>query len=348
MSMADLRAVYEREQVNQVTIEACIRNRRAELLNSLATIHGDGEPVVKNRLLKICELFLPSYAKADVLAGKYQSYYKTGSTLIYMLAALAILSASAESLFPVVPHQAILIEIASISCIIFIFTYGNLKGWHRRWLDYRYLAERFRFAVFMALMREKVSTGFSRHDLYHPAHFDHWVFLCMRETWNTWENLDLPRLSDPDSYKIIKQFIRIAWIEDQKTYHYKNVIKQLTKHKRLSLLSEILFFLTFAAAVAHYFHWGGHSLSPSLTFASISFPALGAAFSGLRAHFEHNKLARRSEQMVKHLAIIETDLDAVTDMDGLLQVAHEAETLMLNENSDWHAIIGYHALEKPA
>ncbi len=75
----------------------------------------------------------------------------------------------------------ILLEIFSIIFIIFIIKYGNRIGWHRKWLDYRLLAERFRFAVFMAMVGEEVSTRFSQNDLNRIQNRDNRVFLFFRE-----------------------------------------------------------------------------------------------------------------------------------------------------------------------
>lgn len=348
MSITDHRVIYEHELLNSKHTDALIHTTRTNLLKYFEAVYTEQDSSAKARFSHVCNIFLSSFVRADVLAEKYQFHYKTGSLLVYFLAATAILCAAAENLFKAVPHEAILIEIISIAGIIFILIYGNAIGWHRRWLDYRFLAERLRCALFMAFAGEEVSSGFSRHDLYHANENDHWAFSYMRRIWNQWEKSGESQQDNIESLEQLKLFLRTAWLEDQRGYQKGNIARQMKKHHRLSLTGEILFLLTFAAAIAHYFHLGGHMFSPALTFASIGLPALGAAFSGLRAHFEHNKLSRRSQQMAKYLAVLENRLAAANDSKTLLQVLHEAEALMLSENAEWHAVVGYHELQKPA
>ena len=153
---------------------------------------------------------------------------------------------------------------------------------------------------------------------------------------------------DPNVFMILKRFISLAWLEDQKKYHLKNIEKHMKKHKKYSVTGEMLFFLTLIAAVLHYLGAGGHARGPLLAFLAISFPAAGAAFSALRAHFEHNRLSRRSEKIVYYIEELEARLGKVDSMEGLLRVVREAESLMLNENSEWYVMIGFHRLETPA
>lgn len=63
------------------------------------------------------------------------------------------------------------------------------------------------------------------------------------------------------SIEILKGFISLAWLEDQRKYHLKNVVRHLQRHKRYSLIGETLFFLTLIAAVLHYLSIAGHMIS---------------------------------------------------------------------------------------
>lgn len=296
----------------------------------------------------ICNTFLPHFARADSLAMKYQFYYSLGSKMIYLLSALAVIAVAAQSLFSSLPHEIILIEIFCIVSILIIIRHGNSVGWHRRWLDYRMLAERFRFAVFMAMAGEKASAKTHGQTLYDEEIKIDWISARFSDVWAQWEELRRPGPDDAVSIEILKRFISLAWLEDQRKYHLKNVVKHLQKHKRYSFIGETLFFLTLIAALLHYLSIGGHALGPSLTFLSISLPAAGSAFSALRSHFEHNKLARRSEKMASYFGELESRLAPVNTMEGLLQIVRDAEVLMLNENSEWYHMIGFHGLDKSA
>jgi len=83
-----------------------------------------------------------------------------------------------------------------------------------------------------------------------------------------------------------------------------------------------------------------------LTLLAIGLPTIGAALTGLRSHFEYNKIASRSAMMADHLATLHEDLEKVDSVAGLKEIVGETETLMLQENSDWYFTIGMHHIEK--
>jgi hypothetical protein len=336
-----IRSIEETTGSFQKKLDACITEEQKK-----GNITKDTVKALRNRLDRICSIFVPNFSKADLLAIKYQNLYRRGSRLVYILAALSVITIAAQSLFSdYIPHAAIAVEILSIAGIILIIRYGNYIGWHRRWIDYRLLAERSRFAAFMAMIGEKAS-GMPRYNL-HNRDKAHWVASYFNDIWRQWEETDKPAISGEDSFRILKTFIRDMWLNDQMGYHERNVKKHLYKHKRLSMAGEVIFFLTFFVAVFHFIHAGGKGLSPYWTFLAISLPAAGSAFSALRTHFEHNKLSRRSEAMAGHIENLVERISGTDNMESLFQIARDAEMLMLSENSEWHDMIGFHRLEAP-
>ena len=283
MPSDDIRRKYEAESVAGKKVQKTVEDAQSylrghlqkgfdELLNEKIIEIEEIPQVLSDRFNAVCNLFLPHFGKADFLALKYQAYYKWGSILIYLLSAISVIAVSAQALFSSLPHHVILIEILAISSIIFIIKYGNSIGWHRRWLDYRLLAERFRFAVFMALVGEKASTKFSGSAIYNTMETDHWVFSCFSNVWSQWDEMSNVMIDDRDVLLIIKKFISLAWLDDQKRYHLKNIRKHLKLHRKYSVLGETLFILTLIAAVFHYLGVGGHEGEPLLAFLAISFP----------------------------------------------------------------------------
>lgn len=57
------------------------------------------EQQLRKRLETVLNHFLPEYAKADLLADKYQNYYKNASKAIYILAAFAVIIISGQFIF---------------------------------------------------------------------------------------------------------------------------------------------------------------------------------------------------------------------------------------------------------
>lgn len=292
-------------------------------------------------------MLLPHYTKADLLALRYQKFYRRGSIFIYLFASLAVITVSLQSLFSVIPSSFLLLEVLSIACIIFIIVLGNKVGWHRRWIDYRLLAERLRCAVFMALIGNRNSVMFSPDDLYHEGGQFTWVSTMFQEVWHQYEKRIVQSNMNTIPFELLKRYILCAWLEDQKKFHQKKVMRHKSSHKRLSSAGVVLFALTFAAALLHLFHIGGDNLAPVWSFLAISFPVVGLTFTALRAHFEHNKLARRSEAMVKRIKDVEQELYTADNRKRLLHACRKVEILMLSENTEWHGIIGFHELEPP-
>ena len=68
----------------------------------------------------------------------------------------------------------------------------------------------------------------------------------------------------------------------------------------------------------------------------------------MRNHFEHNKLFRRSEQMVIQLDDIIERMRNADDMNRVRKIAEDAERLMMGETVDWYALICSKILDKPA
>lgn len=357
MKESELIKKYVEEKIRDNDLQAGIERNRGYLQKSLKTClarsqskdaeQGKGFEALFERLKQVCDFFLQEYTRADLLAEKYQKFYKWGSTLIYLFAVLAVLTVTIQALFRVVPHWTILIEIISIICIIFIIEYGNRRGWHKRWIDYRFLAERLRCAIFMSLIGEKAYLSFPDNDMYHLGEEDKWIFTAFGEIWNEWEKKKQkePLISVP--FDMLKRFIQCGWLEDQREFHQRNINKHSRIHKQLSWTGLVLFYFTLVFAIFHFLHWGGEGAGPFWTLFAITFPTIGLTFTAMRAHFEHNKLVRRSHKMVNRIGVIEDTFEKADTMDELLHVCRQIEILMLSETTEWHGLISFHHLEPP-
>ncbi len=303
---------------------------------------------ITNRLNHVCSHFLPDFVKADALALKYQRSYTRGSTAIYVLAALSVVVAAAQALFLPHVHFPVLAEILLIVFVIGVIKFGNYRRWHRRWQDSRLLAERLRHAVFLAMMDQPVASPIAQSLYDGKENADHPADKAFLEIGRNWERQSQKFLPSNDHLPVIKDFLLTAWLENQRDWHNRNTKIHKRKHARLSHCGEILFYLTLGAAVLHFSHAGGEIWGKVWTFLSISCPALGAAFGAMRNHFEHNKLFRRSEQMVIRLNDIIERIRKAGDIDHVRRIAEEAERLMMGETVDWYALISSRILDKPA
>lgn len=87
---------------------------------------------------------LTTYAWANLLAIRYAQMFRSGHVANYVLSALAVLLALVGLLFPAAKVFLVLAELGTIG-LLFLNTRAGTEGeWHRRWLQYRHLAESLR------------------------------------------------------------------------------------------------------------------------------------------------------------------------------------------------------------
>lgn len=343
-----LRQKYEKERIYQ---KKC-QSSREDLEGSLRKYFGECADTLQDnghlhdRFEQILSFFLPHYSKADHLALKYQSRYQKASVEIALLAACAILVVAIQAIFHL-SHKILIVEILFLTRIVYIIVAGNRIGLRRRWIDYRLLAERFRCAIFLTLLGEKASKTFPPQDLHHDRNKERWFFSYFNEIFSQWRQRKKPFEFTNDHINVLREFIKNAWLVDQKRYHESKSEKHKIKHKRLSRLGWLLFPATIIIAIMHLLHIGGEVFAKTLILLAISLPAFGASFSALRTHFEHNKLAHQSHEMVNRLENIEFRLAKADKITGLIKISKDIELLMLNEISNWHVMISFHELEPP-
>ncbi|MBE0567373.1 MAG: hypothetical protein IH621_15550 [Krumholzibacteria bacterium] len=309
---------------------------------------GAGRALTR-RLQQVIAHFGPAYHEAGARAERAQNTYRQTSKAVYILATLAVLIVAAQSIFGL-SHWIIAGEFGAIAVILLMTKLGNRRGWHMLWLENRLEAEWLRHGIFVAFLSGQTTPGIDRHWACR------WVARSdgvakVKQVWN-----ELPHLGAPPEagLGILKAFMRSAWLEEQRDYHARKAAHEVAKHHRIERAGELAFWLTFVAAalhlvphsIYHHFHLPDKPIIRVLTILAIGLPALGAALTGLRAHFEYRKIAARSAMMAEHLEILIGDLAGVRTVTQLGELVKETETLMLQENSDWYFTIGLHELEK--
>ena len=85
-----------------------------------------------------------AFAWADGLADHFAQIYRSGMIFNFAAAALSVLLALFGFLFPDDKPWLIVTELLLVVALIINTRIGTRRQWHRRWLDYRYLAEQLR------------------------------------------------------------------------------------------------------------------------------------------------------------------------------------------------------------
>jgi hypothetical protein len=296
-------------------------------------------------LARIEEKILPRFVRADLLAERYQRYYFRAGSWVYALAALAVAAVTFQILF--FPHvlEIAWIEVLCILGVIAIYGIGNRKKWHQKWIDYRFLTERLRSAIFLAL------TGMNVTAMRPPRHLSlsysaqDWMVSAFSTVWS---ELPKPDHSPSLEFTELKAFLVRAWIDVQIDYHRKSSEQHQHRYKILLHTGNFLFGLTLLTAFFHVFHLGPAVLNTLFGFLSIVFPTTGAALGAIRTHREYLRNAKRSGEMVRHLEELKKQAKSAQRKEQFFLLVREIEETMLHENEDWRVVVRFHELEPPA
>jgi hypothetical protein len=331
---------YNSELVNIGVIEKKIRDESRMLLR-----YASKTNLAKNNLQKVIEKIIPQHSRTDILALRYQHLYAKAGSLLSILAAAAVAAAAFQAIFFPNLHRIVMIEILIIAAVFAIFWFGSRQRWHTRWIDYRFLAERFRSALFMAVANINIST------LRPPRHLSlsytpqDWMVAAFSSIWS-----QIPRLQtlNPTTFKGVRKFLLSAWIDNQIRYHKERSNRHQQRYHRMMYAGNILFGLTFIAALLHVLHVVPDVYNHVLAFMAISFPAFAGALSAIRTHREYRRNAKRSSEMVHHLQELKEKMIMVQDPESFISVVREVEEILLHENEDWRVVVRFHELEPPA
>jgi len=282
---------------------------------------------------QINDKFLMHYTWADKLANYYSNIYRSSFVANYLMAGLAVFFAL---LIPTTGtlYYWVSCELVLIGLIIGITLVGNLKRWHERWIDYRLLSEQLRQLRFLSPL------GLTTPAFRVPAHD---TYGDPRSTWVNWHFRAIVREAGMVGVRIDKEylaayrdFLSRQEITGQIEYHMRNSPRFHRIHGTLHIMGIVLFVLTFFAVLVHFF-WH----SDVLTLISAVFPALGAAFYGIRTQGEFEQIAKRSDAMSAHLENLRSELvkaDFVPSYRLLGRIAENTAEVMSSETLDWRIV----------
>lgn len=222
---------------------------------------------------------------------------------------------------------------------------GRRQGWHAKWIDYRFLAERLHSALFMALANTDAATLRPPRHLSLSYSSKDWMVAAFSSVWSSRPQL---QYLDSSALEQLRHFLGEVWVEDQIRYHNSASKHHHQRHKIMSNASNILFGLTICVAILHVVNIGPHLLESTLAFMAIIFPALAASITAVRTHRDHLRNSMRSAEMVAHLKELKDEMMVVEDLDSLHRLLKEIEQTMLHENEDWRVVVRFHEPELPA
>jgi len=307
---------------------------------------GLGAPFMQS----YCAWILPHHVRADVLAQRYQAlFYVLGDALFYLgAAAVAVAGISAvvgEGLQGSARWILPGLEIVLMLLVLLALLAGRRLRLHERWLAYRFLAERFRSGLILAPALPPGPRAGGVDGSRAADEAERWLGRAYDEVWR--------RRPQPSETEIpldgLKALLVSAWIEDQARYQRKAARRNERRHRRSAGLTAAIFALTLAAAVAHGLGArgtvAGVPLNGAPIFLSIALPALAAAVAAIGVQREYPRNAHRARQMARDLEEVGRRLTRATSLEGVREIAQEAERVMLAENRDWFVVMRFHDFE---
>lgn len=282
----------------------------------------------------------------DDLSNYYGNKYRGAFVFNYVMGAIAVLVALIPVGFSIEhhvgddePNYALLltsIEFVIILTILIIYKIGanqNIhhahkssnsifrlnRRWHERWLEYRILAERFRYMeILYPIGIDPRDDGVARQD-----DLAEWVnaYFAMRLEMQKTE-----RTNDLASYK--NKLMSV--MRGQHSYHDKNAHRSECIHHRLHTIATWMFYGTLAACA---FHFVLHD--PILTLLAAFFPAVAAAMHGIIASGEFSKTAEVSDRMSKQIEKLILRLEKTSDESDIRPIAIEFHNIVIGEALNW-------------
>jgi len=283
----------------------------------------------------------PYYQHASGLAEKNQKWFHRAGWSTYTLSAAAVGSAAVGVLFPELAGAGFGVELALLLVIAVTLLLARGRHAHQSWVENRFLAERLRSGIFMAICGVEPWPVEVLPFMGHSLSVNDWTLRAFDEIW---ERLPaLPGCSDSECL-ILNSYVREVWLGKQVDYHTMNHKIQKRARKWLAWAGNVVLPITIAAATVHLLVlWRTPAeaqesvswLDRRLSFIGLLFPAIGASLAGMEAHREHLRLEKSSANMAAQLERLRGQMKSATDpvrFESLLQQGNEA---MLQETEGW-------------
>jgi len=289
-----------------------------------------------------------AHAWSDQLANHFAQTFRSGHVLNFSLSAAAVLFALSGLVFPAIKFWLIVAELAIISLLIVNTQVGRARQWHRRWLDYRYLAECLR--PMQDLQRYGLIGPASRRAAGMPQRWPDWYAEAI------WRDLGCPSgRIDRDSAGSLNRDVVTTELTPQVDYHRATAHRMHTLEHRLHGVGNALFIATIVVClgfIVGYFaaHDWTVAHAPLFTAITAGLPALGGAIYGIRVQGDFGGTASRSLKAAEDLARLRDALlaDPPPPFAQAAALFEAAARVMLSDLPEWQLAYRQRGLAIPA
>jgi hypothetical protein len=284
------------------------------------------------------DLLERAYSWSDGLATHFAQTYRSGHIFNFVLGGVAVCMGLGAFMAPHLKVQEAILEMVITILIILNAHIGTKQEWHRRWLDYRQLAERLR------PMRTLKLLGIAAPD---PPGTDtdptavrwiEWYSNCI------WRAMGCPAAAiDAACASRLAKAIADHEVEPQVSYHARHADQIEQLDHRLEKVGFTLFVATLIVSVATIV---GYLIDPVFvntygnwfTLVSAGFPALGTAVFGIRFQADFGGDAVRSRATGQTLGQIDQALRRDVTLSRAADLAEQAGRVMLADLDEWQLV----------
>ncbi len=286
------------------------------------------------------ELLQKAYGWSDRMATYYAQMFRSGHIFNFAMAALAVLIGLSSFALPASKLHLAFVEII-ITLAIMINTFAGIRQeWHRRWLDYRQLAERLRPLRSLKLLG--IAAPDPPGSLANPV-AGRWVDWYAASIWRA---LGCPhgRLDRGNAEELTESIVRHE-LEPQIDYNERSASQIETLDKRLARIGMGLFVATLVSSVivtlglVYDPDWVDNT-NDWFTLLSAGFPAVGTAIFGIRFQGDFGASALRSRSTARTLAAIRDQMaSGRAYLNRTADLMEQAARAMLADLDEWRLII---------
>jgi hypothetical protein len=284
------------------------------------------------------DLLEESYSWADRLATHFAQTYRSGHIFNFVLGGVAVCLGLSAFMAPHLKFEFAAFELVITFAIILNAQVGTRQEWHRRWLDYRQLAERLR------PMRSFKLLGVAAPDppgtQTNPV-AKRWI------DWyasGIWRSMGCPNGSiDSDRAAQLAEAIAEYEVAPQVSYHERHAEQIKRLDHRLERVATVLFGATLVTSVATIIGLAIDAKYVTIfgnwfTLISAGFPALGTAVFGIRFQADFGGDALRSKSTANTLGQIEDELRKKVTLSRAADLTEQAGRIMLSDLDEWRLV----------
>ena len=284
------------------------------------------------------DLLENAYSWSDRLAGHFAQTYRSGHVLNFVMGGLAVCMGLSSFMYPHIVLQMGIFEFMITLAVITNTKVGVKNEWHRRWLDYRQLAERLRPMRSLKLLA--IAAPDPPGSVTNPVSA-RWIDWYSAGVWRAMGcpggAIDQARAAE------LARAVAAFEIAPQVAYHEKSSRQIETLDRRLETVAGQLFQATLVVSVlviaGQLFaqEWV-KDYSPWFTLVSAGFPALGTAVFGIRFQGDFGGSAVRSQATAFALGRIDAELMRGVALPRAADLAEQAARTMLDDLDEWRLV----------